>query len=324
MLTMGLLDYKKELDMQGGDVEERNAFATQIAEQLVEVKQLTGYHFVSEIPLETQLYQLYDQASRLCQEEESEEITAFFEYQRNGYSVKKEWFRETVKLPFENITVNAPVGYDEILKTSFRNYMTPVNYANHDYPFYKEEAKVMGEKVEIMDMQYKMGVENMNLQIIPNSADLQISAEEAKEKLPLEWWEKIYPLNEQGQRVRKKVLLYYTSVSTIMAYSATVIEKLRYVFNIMKENPDVVLWWFPCSFEEEHFHYVHTLMPELVEEYRELVEEYKQQSWGIYDASGDISRAIAMCDAYYGDECLVSEWVQKTGKYIMYQDYEIV
>ncbi len=323
MMAIGLLDYKEELDQQEGDEEERSAFSQKIAEELVKVQHLTGYNFTGELPLKTQLYQLYDQAGRLCQADESDEVTAFFEYQRNGYCVRKELFRETIQLPFENITVNAPIGYDEILKTTFHDYMTPKNYANHDYPFFKGEARSMGEKVEIMDLQYKMGVEGVNLQIIPNSAGIQIPAEDAKKTLPLEWWEKIYPMNEQGQRVRKKVLLYYTSVSTIMAYSESVIEKLRYVFQILENNPDVVLWWFPCSFEEEHFPYIHTLMPELIEEYRKVVEEYKQQNSGIYDVSGDVSRAVAMCDAYYGDEGIVANCVQKTGKIIMYQDYQI-
>ena len=84
-----------------------------------------------------------------------------------------------------------------------------------------------------------------------------------------------------------------------------------------------VMWWFPCSFEAAEFSYVQVMMPQLVDEYKEIVEEYKLQGLGIYDDSGDISRAIAMCDAYYGDEGLISDCVQKTGKIIMYQDYEI-
>ena len=35
-------------------------------------------------------------------------------------------FEDIIRLPFENITVNAPAGYDNILKNSYGNYMTPV------------------------------------------------------------------------------------------------------------------------------------------------------------------------------------------------------
>jgi len=41
-------------------------------------------------------------------------------------SREKKWYEETVWLPFENIMVPAPIGYDEILKCQYGNYMEPV------------------------------------------------------------------------------------------------------------------------------------------------------------------------------------------------------
>lgn len=43
------------------------------------------------------------------------------------YRYKKEWFAETLNLPFEDTTLPVPVGYDNILKSLYGpNYMTPV------------------------------------------------------------------------------------------------------------------------------------------------------------------------------------------------------
>lgn len=42
------------------------------------------------------------------------------------YIFMKEMFSKTIRLPFENITVNAPAEYDSILTTSYGDYMTPV------------------------------------------------------------------------------------------------------------------------------------------------------------------------------------------------------
>lgn len=38
---------------------------------------------------------------------------------------KKEWFREVIKMPFNRLTVNVPVGYHEYLTQVFGDYMTP-------------------------------------------------------------------------------------------------------------------------------------------------------------------------------------------------------
>lgn len=39
---------------------------------------------------------------------------------------KKSWYAETIYMPFENISIPVPVGYDEILKNQYGDYMTPV------------------------------------------------------------------------------------------------------------------------------------------------------------------------------------------------------
>ena len=42
---------------------------------------------------------------------------------------RKEWFDETVMLPFEFMTIPAPVGYDARLRLEYNDYMTPRNVA---------------------------------------------------------------------------------------------------------------------------------------------------------------------------------------------------
>lgn len=321
--TTGLVEHKKELEKSGICNEEIEYFANLIASNMVELEQLTGFKFTDESTIRNQLYILYDQAGRLCEEHESDYVTSFLQYQDNGYCVDKELFKETLKMPFENIVVNVPSGYDEILKKSFNNYMKPEQYMSHDYPFFKEEVRMLGNQIDIMDMQYKQSVTNLSIQIDFNDAGKVISVDEAKTVLPLAWWDKIYPLNTEGIRAKKKVVLYYTSAGAILNHSEQVIDKLKYVFRVFQNDSDVVLWWFPCSVEEEYFNFVGGQIPEMLKEYEQLVHEYQTSQWGIYDDTGDIIRAIAMCDAYYGDECLVSSYIEQAGKMMMYQNYEI-
>lgn len=65
---------------------------------------------------------------------------------------------------------------------------------------------------------------------------------------------------------------------------------------------------------------IESMRPQLWQEYKEIVEQYKQESWGIYDDSADMDRAVILSDAYYGDASSVVQLYKKTGKMIMMQD----
>lgn len=62
----------------------------------------------------------------------------------------KEWYRESVRLPFENITLPVPIDYHQVLtKTYGPNYMTPVKkWDFHNYPFYKGQKAVLKKMQE--------------------------------------------------------------------------------------------------------------------------------------------------------------------------------
>ena len=54
----------------------------------------------------------------------------------------KEWYADSIAMPFENIQIPVPVGYDQILTAIYGDYMTPEQGpAAHDYPFYKQQHK---------------------------------------------------------------------------------------------------------------------------------------------------------------------------------------
>lgn len=55
-----------------------------------------------------------------------------------NYFISEDAYKEMIMMPFENIMVPVPVGYDEILRAKYGDdYMTPRNIgAGHGYPFY--------------------------------------------------------------------------------------------------------------------------------------------------------------------------------------------
>ena len=119
----------------------------------------------------------------------------------------------------------------------------------------------------------------------------------------------------------KKIIFYNTSVGALLQHNEKMLEKMRYVFGIFKENQDeVALLWRPHPLIKAT---VESMRPQLWIEYDRLVRKYREEGWGIYDDTSDVDRAIALSDAYYGDGSSVVQLYQQTGKPIMMQDVEV-
>ena len=58
------------------------------------------------------------------------------------YYVPKEAYDEAIMMPFENIEVPVPVGYDQILTLKYGDYMKMINCGGgHEYPFYRDQEE---------------------------------------------------------------------------------------------------------------------------------------------------------------------------------------
>ena len=128
------------------------------------------------------------------------------------------------------------------------------------------------------------------------------------EEIPSNWKERI------GGR---KVILYNTHISPLLSHPKEAIKKIRYVINFFSRREDVVLLWRPHPLS------ISTLEGKdqtTKESYLKLVEEFIQHKKGIYDDTADLSRAIAIADAYMGDHSSLVLLFQKVGKPIFIQN----
>lgn len=109
-----------------------------------------------------QLLRIVDGISAMYSEEESDEVANLLFGKQGLYHAvgrKKEWYRDTIMLPFENITIPAPVEFYKVLeKTYGPNYLTPVKkWHYHDYPYYKENKKELQKlQKDVKGIQGKM------------------------------------------------------------------------------------------------------------------------------------------------------------------------
>jgi hypothetical protein len=137
-------------------------------------------------------------------------------------------------------------------------------------------------------------------------------------EIPEDWLKII----EKPDGTWKKIIFYNTSVGALLKHNEQMLDKMRYVFGIFKENKDeVALLWRPHPLIENT---VKAMRPQLWEQYKVIVDQYKQEGWGIYDDTADMDRAVVLSDGYYGDGSSVVQIYQQTGKPIMLQNVDIV
>lgn len=120
----------------------------------------------------------------------------------------------------------------------------------------------------------------------------------------------------------KKIIFYNTSVNEIFNQDERILAKMKDVFKVFKEYKDeIALLWRPHPLMQTT---ISSMYPKLSNEYQKIVDEYKEEGWGIYDDTADLDRAVILSDAYYGDRSSVVQLYQQTGKPVMIQDISIL
>jgi len=135
-------------------------------------------------------------------------------------------------------------------------------------------------------------------------------------KIPDEWRELI----DGHAGARKKVILYNTTLRSILKGDEKYLQKIRSVLEYFRGDDRVVLLWRPHPLSGAIYQ---AMRPQFLEEYESIVSEYRQQGFGIYDDTPDIHRAIAISDAYYGDGGSLVALFEMTGKPAMIQNLDI-
>lgn len=180
---------------------------------------------------------------------------------------------------------------------------------------YIKAAKEMGLSGEFVE---RRSLEKKFLGLGSPKIDKVLYTKKEGLEIPAEWLRII----EKPDGSWKKIVFYNTGVSALLLHSEEMLYKMKSVFGIFKENRDeVVLLWRPHPLIQAT---IESMRPLLWKMYKEIVEKYKEEGWGIYDDTAKLDRAIALSDAYYGDGSSVVQMYQQTGKPIMIQNVDVV
>lgn len=106
------------------------------------------------------------------------------------------------------------------------------------------------------------------------------------------------PTEWKAKMEGKKVYFYNTSINGMLGNTQSFLMKMEYVFKCFAGRNDACLVWRPHPLLESTFISMRAVYKPI---YDALKKYYLESGFGIYDDTPDMTRTIALCDAYIGD-----------------------
>lgn len=125
----------------------KNCPVSKCEKEISEIEKLCDVSLPRDKTTTNCLWKLYDTVSSQYREKDADNLTIYhFWIDRPERYYNKTCYDATIFLPFENITIPIPIGYDEVLSVVYGDYKTPVKFTSeHNYPFYKSQQKALEE-----------------------------------------------------------------------------------------------------------------------------------------------------------------------------------
>lgn len=118
------------------------------------IENMCGVKFQRDMSLSVQMLKLGERLSMMYSEDEATHLALMPDHAggRPNDVYPKEYYADSIAMPFEYITVPVPVGYEEILKIKYtQNWRKPIiGHAGHNYPFYKKQKMMVYEELGIL------------------------------------------------------------------------------------------------------------------------------------------------------------------------------
>lgn len=124
---------------------EKNCRISKYEKWIKEIELLCNVSLPRDKTIANCLWKLYDSVSSQYSQDDADNMTLYDFWLTNPkYYFNKSCYDSVEFLPFENITLPVPIGYDEVLTALYNDYMTPVKFtSDHDYPIYKSQWDAM-------------------------------------------------------------------------------------------------------------------------------------------------------------------------------------
>ncbi len=136
-------------------------------EQLRQCEIYTGKRIdrrLSGEELRIRMYELVEQLFASIPDEEADALVQMMPFGMYGNEryIPKEYYRSTVRLPYEETTMSVPLCYDSVMRYKFGNYMQiHKTWVGHDYPFFAGQHEQLLESLDFEYPAYKASREDV-------------------------------------------------------------------------------------------------------------------------------------------------------------------
>ena len=153
----------------------------QIMKLLDQAEAVLNFHFDRTGNLEHQLYLLVDTVFQSFNNGGGDKIgCAFYHFFNSHMLFHKSSYEKSIRVPFCNIQIPIPEGYDAVLREEYGDYHRIVKGGGHDYPGYKEsEDKIKETFRDKWNFDYYFKEEDLLRPKIENFRDIVIHMVEA-------------------------------------------------------------------------------------------------------------------------------------------------
>lgn len=301
----------REYEKAENPAEQKQAFKEEVQEGIHYLEENCGVKIEHQLLENEEWYKIASEFGRWANyfammygEEESDYLVNFVDYVRCPFKkFLKEDFGESYFATFENFMLPVPCGYEQILRKVFGAYEVIVRKAGtHEYPFYNRQLRMLKKLENVEGKKGEQLKQFISECILPSDEDVYLLPE----------WEAI--LTKENGKYKKSILFIY-DISNVLKDGEAALNKLKEVLETFERaQRQVALWWRPQKDKEEQ---LEAIPKELAQHYQTILDKFKKAGWGICDETDNPSRAIKLCDAYYGDMNDILQAFQNTGKPVM-------
>lgn len=126
-------------------------------------------------------------------------------------------------------------------------------------------------------------------------ADRILYMEEHKLDIPEEWKPMLPNGRDFGGR---RTVMLNTSISLLLQQRGRFLDKLEYIFRLIRGMNDILLIWRPHPLLRAT---AESLASDLAERLRQLEDMFLKEKLGVLDREPDVGVTVALCDAYLGE-----------------------
>lgn len=131
------------------DVAENRISTKQLKKQMITLQKVCNYPIDPNNEPLISLYRMLDYLFAASKKEQAEDVALMSYWTENqSHRYPKRCFEYTVDMPFEENYMPVPIGYDQILRTMYGDFMKMSKQGGvHDYPLFKAQEDLLNRKL---------------------------------------------------------------------------------------------------------------------------------------------------------------------------------